>query len=384
MGVTVRERPKGSGEWWIFVNHQGQRKAKKVGNDEAEANKVAEKVKAKIALGEWKPDEIKPKRVPTFKEYAERWLALPHEQKESTIELYRSGLHRFCIPAFGKIPLDKISKRMLKEFFEDLQKKGLNPITIKTIRSPMNHIFEHALDMEIIERNPLQDIRLKGPRKKGLQVNPLTHEEVTVLLEKAKTHKAGFYYPSFLCALRTGMRIGEIEALEWGHIDFNSGFIEVKASHREGRLTDTKNRNRRRVDMSPHLAETLQALRLTQKKRALRTGRPFPEWVFAGKHGKMLNRSGFTRAIQKCLELAGLRRIRVHDLRHSYATIRLMAGHNIGDVSYQLGHASISFTYDVYGHWIPGKFKNEVNELDDLQPSTTYTQPENPTLENLL
>ena len=66
--------------------------------------------------------------------------------------------------------------------------------------------------------------------------------------------------------------------------------------------------------------------------------------------------------------------MRTHDLRHTYATTRLLRGHDIGDVSYQLGHSSISITYDIYTHWIPGKFKNQVDDLD-LQPNATYTQP---------
>lgn len=70
-------------------------------------------------------------------------------------------------------------------------------------------------------------------------------------------------------------------------------------------------------------------------------------------------------------EFAGLRRIRVHDLRHTYATIRLISGHNIGDVSYQLGHSSIKITYDTYGHWLPGEFKSEADELDKLRPIRT-------------
>jgi integrase len=75
------------------------------------------------------------------------------------------------------------------------------------------------------------------------------------------------------------------------------------------------------------------------------------------------------------MKAAKLRRIRIHDLRHSYATIRLLRGHNVGDVSYQLGHSSIKMTYDVYTHWIPGKFKNEVDDLDNLHPNTPYTHP---------
>jgi len=114
---------------------------------------------------------------------------------------------------------------------------------------------------------------------------------------------------------------------------------------------------------------------VVQKKRALKNGRAVSEWVFADDTGQIMCREAFRRALNKCFELAGMRRVRVHDLRHSYATIRLMKGHNIGDVSYQLGHSSISITYDIYGHWIPGKFKSEVDELDQAHPSAPYPHP---------
>lgn len=118
--------------------------------------------------------------------------------------------------------------------------------------------------------------------------------------------------------------------------------------------------------MTPHLAETLKTLRTNQKKKAFKDGRPAPEWVFDNGKGEMLNREVFKKALNKCLEKAGLRKIRVHDLRHTYATIRLLRGHNVGDVSYQLGHSSIKITFDIYGHWIPGKFKSEVDELSRI------------------
>ena len=85
-----------------------------------------------------------------------------------------------------------------------------------------------------------------------------------------------------------------------------------------------------------------------------------------------------------CLKLAKLRKIRIHDLRHAYATIRLLSGHNIGDVSYQLGHSSIKITYDTYGHWLPGHFKSEVDELDILHPSAPPLHPNPNGSNNLL
>ena len=120
---------------------------------------------------------------------------------------------------------------------------------------------------------------------------------------------------------------------------------------------------------------TLKELRTMQKRFSLKNGRPVPEWVFAGRKGKILSRVAFENALNRCLKNAKLRNIRIHDLRHTYATIRLMRGHNVGDVSYQLGHSSIKMTYDVYAHWIPGQFKSEVDELDQVHPNAPHTHP---------
>ncbi len=377
MGVRIRERPEGSGVWWVFIDHHGKRKAKKIGKDKRLAREIARKIEAKLTLGDLNLEKPESKR-PTFEDYAGKWIILPHDWKESTRESYRHNLNLHIYPEFGKWQIDKIKRKDLKNFFDKLLVKGLNPSTVCLIRSSINGVLADAVDAELIESNPLNDLKLKR-KKMALDIDPLTEEETLLLLEKAKEYLKGIYYPSILCALRTGLRIGEIQALQWGDLDLKGRFIAVRRSWRKGRITDTKNKKRRRVDMTPKLAETLRALRLTQKKRALKHGRPVPDWVFANEKGLMLNRQAFKYGLAKCLEKAELRKIRVHDLRHCYATIRLLKGHNIGDVSYQLGHSSISITYDVYGHWVPGKFKSEVDELDGAQPNATYTQPKNTT-----
>jgi len=129
------------------------------------------------------------------------------------------------------------------------------------------------------------------------------------------------------------------------------------------------------VDMTPQLAETLKVLQTTQKRMALQKGRPFTEWVFANNRGNMMRYHSFRDGLFACLKLAKLRKIRIHDLRHTYATVRLLGGHRIVNMRYQLGHSSIKITYDTYGHWLPGKFKSEVDELDNLHPSAPYTHP---------
>lgn len=372
MAVKIRERPKGSGIWWILIDHQGKRKAKKIGRDKRLAREVAKKIEAKLVLGQMgiEKEEIP---CPTFREYAEVWLALPHKWKESTLIEYRRNLKKHVYPDIGNQKVKEIRRKDLKQLLDKLLIKGMASETVSVIRAATGQVLAYAVETELIENNPMRDIKIEC-NSKQLDVDPLTEEETTKLLDQAKVYLGGIYYPPMVCGLRTGMRIGEIQALQWGDIDFNGRFIEVKRSWRNGRITGTKSKKRRRVDITPHLSETLQALRVIQKRRALKDGRQVSEWVFANERGKMLHRKAFRNGLNRCLGRAGLRRVRIHDLRHSYATIRLLRGHNVGDVCYQLGHSSIKITYDIYGHWIPGKFKSEVDELDHPQPSATYTQ----------
>lgn len=378
MGVRVREKPKGSGVWWVFISHQGRRRSKKVGS-EAAALEVAEKVQALITLGEFKikgkDKKVGAQDVPTFRACAERWLGLPHEWKESTLENYRGIFEKYVYPRMGGWRMDSIRRKDIKDFLDDLLvKRKLSLSTVRLIKAPVSGVFHHAVDAEILEANPAGEITLKD-RGKAFEGEPLKEEEAARLLEEAGKYLGGAYYPVLLCALRTGMRSGELQALQWGDLDFNGRFIEVRRSYRRGRVSGTKNKRRRRVDMTPQLAEALRALRVVQKKRALRRGGPVSEWVFATEAGGMFHKETFRNALRRCLEAAGLRRVRVHDLRHSYATIRLLRGHNIGDVSYQLGHSSIKITFDTYGHWLPGKFKGEVDELDGVRPDAPRVHP---------
>jgi len=121
--------------------------------------------------------------------------------------------------------------------------------------------------------------------------------------------------------------------------------------------------------MTPMLAEVLCKHRKKQKEKALKAGQPFSRHVFTGDRQEVFGRVAFQNALNRCCENIGLHHVRTHDLRHSYAAIRLMRGHNIGDVSYQLGHSSISMTLDVHAHWMPGEFKSEIDDLDNPKSS---------------
>lgn len=360
MGVRVREQPKGSGVYYIFINHAGRRKAKRVGTNKKTADQVAEKIRAKLLLGDLDIEKVS---CPTFKKVAGLWLALPHDWKESTRETHVDNLNNHIYPAVGKIPINRIGRRDIKLFFDRKAAAGLSLGTLKVIRAPFSGVLSYAVDLELITVNPLLNFTMKYKSNRR-EIDPLNEIEAQRLLDESTRFMGGKYYPVFLTALRTGMRIGEIQALKWSDIDFKRRQIEVQRSYRKRRMTDTKSHKRRRVDMTPQLVDTLMKHRTAEKKKALKNGRAVSTFVFTGDRDEMLNRISFQNALNRCLERLKLRRISTHSLRHSYATIRLMRGHNVGDVSYQLGHSSIKITYDVYVHWIPSKFKSQVDELD--------------------
>ena len=168
------------------------------------------------------------------------------------------------------------------------------------------------------------------------------------------------------------MRIGEALALAWGDVDFNGRFAEVRRTFSNGRLTITKGNRRRRVDLSLHLTETLKALLGERKKETLRKGwGEVPELVFISSRGTRLSRWNFYEWVWlKVLRKAGLRQARIHDLRHTFASLLIQNGAPLAYVKEQLGHSSIQTTVDTYGHLVPGGNRSEVDRLDDPIPAT--------------
>lgn len=379
MGVTVRQKLKGKGQpWWVFISHNGKRTSRKVG-DKAATEAVASKIRAKLQLGEFGFEEKK-KSIPLFKDFAEGFMntysAMNH--KESTRDSYRDVLRLHILPVLGDMRLDAITRKHVKDLLYQKQQQGLSPGTVRIIKAYLSSILTQAVDDEIIAVNPAARAGRYIKKENGKEeIKPFTWEEST-LFEKTMQEHFPRYYPFFLCALRTGMREGELIALKTGDIDFNNRFVEVRRNCVRGQITTPKSGKTRRVDMSNGLAEALSRYLTERKREALHKGwgEP-PEWLFYNVDGGMIDVNNLRkRVFSKCLEKAGLRQIRIHDLRHTYATLRISAGHNIANVSRQLGHHSIKITVDTYYHFIPGTNSSEVNELDsETAPKCTLYAP---------
>jgi integrase len=147
----------------------------------------------------------------------------------------------------------------------------------------------------------------------------------------------------------------------------------VKRAVSRRRVETPKNHLQRRIDLSDELARVLQDLHRRRKEKWFRKGKPVPEWVFCNEDGNYLNEFNFrTRNFYPLLEKAGLRRVRVHDLRHAYASLMLQQGESPAYVKEQMGHHYIQITVDLYGHLIPGGNRAAANRLQThILPAST-------------
>lgn len=376
--MKVREKPKGSGVWWIFIDHQGKRKSKKVGTDRSVAEKAARKIEAKLVLGDVGIVETS-KKVPTFKECAEMWLHgyIKPLRRETTFERYRDVLNTYIYPALAGTAIDQIARKEVRDLLLGIHGRGLSKASVCIVRDVLSGVFNHALDDELIAANPVLGVvkRLQLSRDRKKEIEPLTKDEVTLFLDTCRNYRPDFY-AFFLTGFRTGMRLGELLALQWGDIDWNGKFIRVSKSFKRGKITPTKTGKNRRVDMSDQLIEVLKVHLAQRRKEAVRAGRSLPiPFLFHDRKGDPISQNSARNVFKRTLRKAGLRNMRVHDIRHTTASLLLSDGQSPVYVKEQFGHSSIQITVDIYGHLIPSSNREAVNRLDDTHLNAPYPHP---------
>ena len=195
-------------------------------------------------------------------------------------------------------------------------------------------------------------------------------------------------YPSFLTALRAGLRRGELIALKWGDIHFGTSeadsnrYIFVQHNWVCGEFTTPKSKKPRRVDLSRQLRQTLMILRDQRLSEAFAEGRTTVagDLVFPSQAGTPVKPDNIAvRYMQPALKRAGLQHFRFHDLRHTFGSLLIQDGASLAYVKEQMGHSSIQVTADIYGHLIPGadiKWIDRLDEITSPQQSATPAQPE--------
>jgi integrase len=220
-----------------------------------------------------------------------------------------------------------------------------------------------------------------APSPKGKKMRTLTQEEVEVLLEMAKDN---YYYLVIYMALNSGMRQAELQGLRWRDIDLNMlSILVTQVLYKRRDVCEFKepktSHSRRRVAMTPKLGIYLRKHLKAQQDLYNTVGKPHTGDVLVfNRAGKPLDPNVLSHAFTRLAERAGLKGVRFHDLRHTFASLMLLLGAKPKVISEALGHASVAFTMDIYSHIISGMQEEAMALLDGVMPAGIVS--ENPAL----
>ena len=320
---------------------------------------------------------IKPGKT-TLAEYLERWLkdyAWPNLAPR-TAEGYQYIVRSHLIPSLGQIPLTQLKPEHLQRLYSEKLsagrfdgKGGLSKRSVQYIHVTLHKALKNAVKLGMIGRNPADAV--EPPRPQHHEMQTMNESDIHIFLELAKSTP---YYALFYLALFTGMRRSELLALRWCDVDLLLCQLSVTRTIHQLHNGDiifqqTKtDKSRRMVSLSPSTAIVLREHRELQEKMRQSLGLTLTDedLVFCQIDGKPLLPDSITHAWMKLARRTGLKGIRLHDARHTHASLMLKQGIHPKIVQERLGHSSIQITLDTYSHVAPGLQQAAANRFDDI------------------
>jgi integrase len=290
----------------------------------------------------------------TLTRYLEdRWL--PHAAtrvRPTTHDRYASLLRCHVEPRIGRLSLGKVRPVHVQAALDGMLADGLAPRTVLHAHRVLSEALRQAVRWQVLATNPASAAEPPEPERPKLHVPDQT--AVRRLLDEASE---GPVYVALVLAASTGLRRGEVLGLRWSTVDLEAGEIGVVASLQRVRgellfLDPKTDRSRRTVALPRFTVQTLKRWRADQAERRLLLGEA---WQDAGVvvdrgDGRPFEPGELSRAFAAIAKRAGLQGVRLHDLRHAFATSLLEADIHPAVASQALGHASTAFTMDTYQH----------------------------------
>jgi len=294
----------------------------------------------------------------TVNEYLDRWLesAARPRVAQRTADGYAALLKRYVRPSVGHKRLDGLQPLDIQKIYGELLERGLSARIIRHTHSTLHNALKQAVKWNLLQRNPAGLVEL--PKVPHTERRVLMPDEALAFLEAANEIPHGLI---FEFALLSGMRPEEYLALQWADLDFERGTAQVKRAlvrhNGSWSFQDTKTaRSRRTVSLPQPLFNKLKAHKAKQAEQRLRSGSQWQAFdlLFCSETGTPHSIPNLTyRYFRPILEKAKLPQIRLYDLRHSHATLLLLADENPKIVAERLGHSTIVLTLDTYSHVLP-------------------------------
>ena len=373
----IYQRAKGS--WTIVydlpmdvVTGRRRQKSQTVKGTKRDAERALREILLSIEQGSY----VKPNKL-TLGEWLDQWCEsfVVMNTTPRTYVSYRSIIDRHLKPGLGSIALSRLEPQQIQTYYADKLAKGrvdgkgsLSNRSVLYHHRILSKALDQAVKMGLVVRNVAKLIT--PPRVARATINVLDAGEASKLLDIASNT---MYYPLFAMLLYTGLRRGEAIALRWKNIDLLGLELNVVESayrlRKEFIIKEPKTlHSKRAVSLSPSLASLLLEYREDQELMRKQMGNPLTDedFVFSWPDGRPLDPDVVTKAFHRIARKAGLTNIRLHDLRHTHATLMLKAGVHPKVVSERLGHANIGITLDTYSHVLPGLQEAAAERFDRI------------------
>jgi integrase len=341
--------------YWRSDTAKGRKQHTKVFRTKKEAQEFLNDTLAAIRGGVFS----EPSKV-TFGEYlVERWL--PTKQmgvRPSTFASYRGLVERHVIPALGHLQIQQLSPDRLDRFYADLVGQGYATKTVRNIHVLVHRALTDAVRKNLVPRNVADAADPpKLNRADQEEMKTWTPEQLREFFAGIAEHRLATAY---VLAATTGMRRGEVLGVRWKDLDFGARRLHVQQTilNVEYQIVVGRPKTRRgerKVALDDQTIALLKQHQIRQRGERRLVGAAYEnnDLVFAREDGRPVHPDYFSQTFDRTVKRLGLPKIRLHDLRHTHATLGLAAGVPVKVISDRLGHATSSFTQDVYMHAIP-------------------------------
>jgi integrase len=361
--MSISRNP-GNNRWYVTVDlpagPDGKRRRRGVGGFKTKREAKAAEADALRRLRDGV--FVEPSRLTLGTYLTEMWLpSMASQIRATTLAGYRHNIHHYIVPRLGDTPLQRLTTARVGALYGDLVASGgqdgrpLSPKTVRYVHTTLRRALRDAVADGLVARNVAAQAR--PPRARRVEMRTWTAEQVGTFLASVRQDRL---YAAWLLLATLGLRRGELLGLRWQDVDLANGRIAVRHTRvmvaGKPAMAEPKTaKGRRSLTLAPEVLDALRAHRAQQAAERLSLGAGYTDsgLVITTEDGRPMHPETLSGLFVRQARRAGLPPIRLHDLRHSVASILLAAGTHPKVVSELLGHSSIGLTLDTYSHVIP-------------------------------
>lgn len=369
MRGSVVQKPKGTGRWYVVIEldrDPGTGARRRKWHSGFGSKREADRGLARMLVAQDEGIYVQPHRLTLARFLTEQWLpAIESTVRPTTFHGYSRHVGLYVVPRLGAEQLQRLTPDQLSRFYRELQHAGgqdgkaLSPNTVRRVHATVHRALRDATRWGHLQRNPAS-VAVK-PRQPAVGARDITTWSATEVRKFLDTVSSDRLSAMWRVAAMTGMRRGELVGLRWTDVNLAAQRLAVRQTvtgigSRVAFGEPKTKRGKRSVALDRETVQALSTWRMVQEHERAAWGGAWESTglVFTRENGALVHPDLLTTWFRLRAGEAGVTLIRLHDLRHTHASLALQAGIPAKVVSERLGHATVAFTLDVYSHVVPG------------------------------